>query len=169
MSGPAHSEAGVSLIETLVAVAIIGVVATAVVLSIQPGSDPMDDEADRLLARLIFAEQDAISTGHPVGVVVEEFGARYSFYRYVDRRWWPVRDNDALAGHELTPGSRLLVDDAILAAIVQDEGEEAVIIPAFWFDPAGMTEPFRLRLESADTVLELAWTGDARTGWEVIE
>lgn len=169
MSRPAHSEAGVSLIETLVAVAIIGVVATAVVLSIQPGSDPMDDEADRLLARLIFAEQDAISTGQPVGVVVEEYGARYSFYRYVDRRWWPVRDNDALGGHQLAGGSRLRVDDAILSAVARGEDDEAAIIPAFWFDPAGMTEPFRLRLESADTVLELAWTGDARTGWEVIE
>lgn len=169
MSRPAHSEAGVSLIETLVAVAIIGVVATAVVLSIQPGSDPLDDEADRLLARLIFAEQDAISTGQPVGVVVEDAGLRYSFYRYVDRRWWPVRDNDALGAYQLMDGSRLLVDDAILSAIIVADGEESPVIPAFWFDPAGMTEPFRLRLEDTDTVLELAWNGDAETAWEVIQ
>ncbi|WP_412545276.1 GspH/FimT family pseudopilin [Maricaulis sp. MIT060901] len=169
MSGRAHNEAGVSLIETLVAVAIIGIVATAVVLSIQPGSDPLDEEADRLLARLVFAEQDAISTGQPVGVVIEGFGAGYSFHRYVDQRWWPVRDVDALGAHILETGFRLRVDEAILAAAIVGEGEERPVIPAFWFDPAGMTEPFRLRLEDAGTVLELVWTGDADTRWEVID
>ena len=169
MSTRTQSEAGVSLIETLVAVAIIGIVATAVVLSIQPGSDPLDDEADRLLARLVFAEQDAISTGQPVGMVVGDFGAGYSFYRYVDQRWWQVRDVDALGSHQLEDGFRLRIDDAILASSAAQTGEARAVIPALWFDPAGMTEPFRLRLEDADTVLELAWTGDAGTRWEVID
>ena len=166
MSSPSHNEAGVSLIETLVAVSIIGIVATAVVLSIQPGSDPLDDEADRLLARLIFAEQDAISTGQPVGVVLEDFGAGYSFHRYVDQRWWPVRDNPALAVHRLESGFRLIADEALLADLSAADGDDPAIIPAFWFDPAGMTEPFRLRLEDSQTVLELEWSGDRSTGWQ---
>ena len=36
-----------------------------------------------------------------------------------------------------------------------------------WFDPAGLTEPFRLRLEAPEVWVELDWSGDG--GLERIE
>lgn len=99
MFGFVYSEVGVFLIEMLVVVVIIGVVVMVVVLLIQLGMDLLDDEVDCLFVCLIFVEQDVISIGQFVGVVVEDYGVCYSFYCYVDWCWWLVCDNDVLGGY----------------------------------------------------------------------
>lgn len=159
------NDAGVSLVEILVAVMIIGIVSTAVVFSLQPGGGALREEAERLNARLVFASQEAVAIGQPVGMVLEDFGSGYSFERYVDQRWWPLGDNPAFARHSLDEGIRLYVLDAPLNRADDDVPSR---VPLFWFDPAGLTEPFALRLEDAETTLELRWTGSATTGWEEV-
>lgn len=158
-------DAGVSLIEILVAVMVIGVVSSAVVLSLQLGDSAIEEEADRLSARLIFARDEAITTGQPVGLILEEFGTRYSFERYVDGRWWPLAENPAFARHDLAEAVELEVVDVALAQAGQSE-EGAPRYPLFWFDPAGLTEPFTLRLRDAEQTLELRWTARGSEGWE---
>lgn len=157
------ADAGLSLIEILVAVSIMSLVAAAVVLSMSQGPAPIETESRRLTARLHFAGEDAIATGQPVGLVIEDFGTGYSFHRYVDGRWWPVEDNDALARRTLPEQMRLDVLEAIFVPDPDDETPRRV--PVFWFDPAGLTEPFSLRLEDAEKTLVLRWTGTDEPAW----
>ncbi|RKQ96170.1 GspH/FimT family pseudopilin [Maricaulis maris] len=149
-------EAGLSLIEILVGVSILATVAFAVSLSFQPARPPLDEAADRLAARLQVAGEEAITSGVPVGLVIDDFGAGYAFYRYVDQRWWPLADHPALRARRLPDNVRLVVRDAMFTAN-EDDPAGAAAVPVIWFDPAGLTEPFRLRLETAEAAIELDW------------
>ncbi|WP_300544287.1 GspH/FimT family pseudopilin [Maricaulis sp.] len=151
-------QTGLSLIEIMVGISIMAIVAFAVTLSMQPAANPLDREADRLAVRLNQAAAEAIATGVPVGLGVGEGGTRYTFYRYVDRRWWPLRDHPALDGHILDGDVRLDVTGGAIVRNTEDGGAPREI-PAIWFDPAGVTDPFVLRLESAGGWRELAWSG----------
>ena len=110
-------DAGISLIEVLVGVSILGIVAFAITLSLQPQARPLDRETDRLALRLSQAAEEAVATGSPVGLSVEAGGQSYAFYRYVDRRWWVLRDHPALSAHRLDEAVRLDVADGYLAAM----------------------------------------------------
>ena len=46
------------------------------------------------------------------------------------------------------------------APVRAEAAGRAALYPAIWFDPAGMTEPFRLRLVSEGVALDLAWQAD---------
>ncbi len=153
-------DAGISLIEVLVGVSILGIVALAITLTLRPQARPLERETDRLALRLSQAAEEAVATGSPVGLSVEEGGQVYVFYRYVDRRWWALRDHPSLSGHRLEGEVRLDVADGYLAT-------EARGVPSVWFDPAGLTEPFRLRLETPEGWTELDWSGEG--GLERIE
>ena len=153
-------DAGISLIEVLVGVSILGIVAFAITLSLQPQAHPLDRETDRLALRLSQAAEEAVVTGSPVGLSVEEGGQSYAFHRYVDRRWWALRDHPSLSEHRLEGEVRLDVADGFLAAGARG-------VPSIWFDPAGLTEPFRLRLETLEGWIELGWSGEG--GLERIE
>lgn len=148
-------EAGLSLMEILVAVSILAIMAFAVTLSMQPASDPVVAAGDRLAARLHQASQEAIAGGQPVGLAIGDAGARYEFYRYVDGRWWPLSDHPTLTPRVLEDGLVLRAEAAILP-----EAEEADGLPVIWFDPAGLTDPFVLRLQSPRGWRELSWAAD---------
>lgn len=151
-------EMGLSLIEILVGISILAVVAFAVTLSIRPGGTPLEAEADRLAVRLHQAEAEAIASGAPVGLAVEGAGRGYAFYRHVDGRWWPLNDHPTLGGHTLDDDVALDIADT--APVRAEAAERAALYPAIWFDPAGMTDPFRLRLVSEGAALDLAWQAD---------
>lgn len=146
------SDAGLSLLEILVAITIVAMVSAAVVFAVQPAADPLDSEADRLTLRLNYASQDAIAAGQPVGLVIEDFGEGYAFYRYVDGLWRPLSNNPGLEPHQMAEGVRLAVADAVL---LEAEGSN---VPVFWFDPAGLNDPFRLLLQGEGREIELRWT-----------
>ena len=164
-------EAGVSLIEILVGISIMAIVAFAVTLTLRPGDGALAREADRLGVRLNQAAAEAIATGQPIGLVIEANGQRYGFYRYVDRRWWPLRDHPTLEGHDLGSPVRLSATQALFQSGQAGVDRELAPTPVIWFDPAGLTEPFSLRLDADGDWLELAWTtggrlerrGEART------
>lgn len=155
-------EAGVSLIEILVGISIMAIVAFAVTLTLQPGDGALARESDRLAVRLNQAAAEAITTGQPIGLAIEANGARYGFYRYVDRRWWPLRDHPTLERHDLGSPVRLSATQALFQTTQVGEGREAAPSPVIWFDPAGLTEPFSLRLDADGEWLELAWTTGGR-------
>ena len=160
-SAPAHNwtrETGLSLIEILVGISIVAIVAFAVTLSIRPSGSPLSAEADRLAVRLHQAEAEAIASGTPVGLAIDGSGAGYTFYRRVDGRWWPLDDHPTLAAHRLDNPLRL--DIAETAPVRAAVAERAALYPAIWFDPAGLTEPFRLRLVSDSAEIALDWQAD---------
>ena len=95
-----------------------------------------------------------MTSGLPVGLVIEEFGAGYAFHRYIDRRWWPLSDHPALRARHLPDSVRLVARDVMFAA------DDTAAVPVIWFDPAGLTEAFQLRLETADAAIVLDWQPD---------
>ena len=151
-------QAGLSLIEILVGISIVAVVAAAVTLSLRPGPDPLDAEADRLAARLLAARDAAIISGQPVGLVIEGHGDRYSFQHYLDGRWWAFRESAALSPRQLAEDVRLELREVRLASTPENSPARPVV----WFDPAGLTEPFELRLERAGARIALAWQAEGR-------
>lgn len=143
------TDAGISLIEILVGISILAIVAFAVTLSVQPSNDELREEAQRLAVRLDQAGREAIATGQPVGLAVD--GEHYAFYRYVDGRWWALEDHPTLRARHLPDNIRLDLRDGYTVPPQARAG----VFPAFWFDPAGLSEPFRLQLESEGRAIEL--------------
>jgi len=147
-----------SLLEILVGVSIVAIMAFAVTLTIGPGRGALDVEADRLATELNHAAAEAIATGQPVGITLMRGGQGYAFVRYLDGRWWPLDGHGGLGMHVL--------DEAVLleADGVSPRRDDGVVttgpVPVAWFDPAGLTDPFRLRLTGQARRIELSWQGD---------
>ena len=149
------SDAGVSLIEILVAISILAIVSAAVVLTMTPGSDPLREEADRLALSFRHASQEAIVRGQPVGFTVGEDGQTYLYSTYADGRWWPIRNHPTLARHQL---AETVIVRLPQAGAVEASRTDTVLLPDAWFDPAAMTEPFAVELLHRAAAVEVAWT-----------
>ena len=81
-----------------------------------------------------------------------------AIYRYLDQAWWPLSDHPALRARVLPETVRLVAREAMYTA---SDSDAAAAIPVIWFDPAGLTEPFRLRLETAEASVDLDWQASA--------
>ncbi|MFW5662003.1 MAG: GspH/FimT family protein [Oceanicaulis sp.] len=146
-----HPEAGVSLVETLVALAVAAVMASAVFVIVDLRPVPARDAAERMARAMAEARETAMLTGEPVGFAADPDGGGWRFFRYADDRWVPV------AGHPAFEPVRFSDPDLLLlavegAATVRDTGEPAPPAPQIWFDPAGFDAPF---------VYELSYQGEA--------
>lgn len=105
-----HQDAGVTLVEVLVVLVLVGIMAGIVGLSIGTGSrgDIAKQEADLLVARLNRAADDVILTGVPMGFV---WGAEgYRFDVYDGEIWVPhplpvLKEPHLLAGRTRIAGS----------------------------------------------------------------
>jgi general secretion pathway protein H len=86
------ANSGFTLLEILVVVAIIGIITTMAVISVNVlGRDrQLDEEASRLQAVLLQVRDDAMLEGRDVGLRLDAHG--YDFLRYDTRyqRWQPV-------------------------------------------------------------------------------
>lgn len=79
-------DAGVTLVEVLVALSIIAVMASASVLALRTGpGDSPEAEARKLAIRLAFAVDEALSTGTPLRFETGTDG--YRFTRPEDGEW----------------------------------------------------------------------------------
>ncbi|HRO03444.1 MAG TPA: GspH/FimT family pseudopilin [Terricaulis sp.] len=107
-------DAGFSLVEALTALMVIGLLVGAVVLA-APGADhKVRDEAQRLAARIVAAQDESILINRPVALVVTQNG--YAFERLEHQGW-------VAAGHGAPLGFRAWPAD-LNVQIEQQEGAE---------------------------------------------
>ena len=101
--------AGFTLLEVLVVVTIIGILIAMATVSfnVLGGDHEMDQEAERLVAVLSEAREDALLHGRDLGLRVDARG--YDWLKYDTRtdRWIPIDDDIVLRPRSLPEGVQL--------------------------------------------------------------
>ncbi|WP_406851519.1 GspH/FimT family pseudopilin [Brevundimonas sp. BH3] len=115
---------GFTLVELLVVITVIGVAATAVVVSAPDPRPTIAVEGERLAARLIMARDEAILGNRSVAAMIDARG--YSFHSFDGVEWHPVTGS--------------------LKAALWPEGVSAFQASRVVFDPTGASEPAEIIL-----------------------
>jgi general secretion pathway protein H len=128
------SSAGVTLVETMVALFIVGLVAGAALI-LMPGPDRTQHEAARrLAARLAQASDASVMLNRRIALVATHEG--YGFERLEENGWVRIGDRDALAFSAWPRGVALRPREGELPA-----GDRLAV-----FDPVGGASPARIAL-----------------------
>jgi general secretion pathway protein H len=147
------SQAGYTLLEFLLALAILGAASALVVVNMPPPDPTLEREARTFAARLVAASDEAVVTGLSVGVDIDDAG--YAFRRRVAGQWRGIADDPALAPRAWPEGATALVvrEGERLrrfprAGFLSDERIPAA--PDLRFDPVGAATSFTLDLADAE-------------------
>lgn len=125
---------GFSLVELLVVLVILGLTASVVVLTMGPGADSLQNEAERLALRLKHSREEAILTNRPVSLVIDDRGYRV---RTLRRTGWVDLDKP-FEPVSLHPDTRLRLSGSQARS---GEASSAIV-----FDPTGLATSARLTL-----------------------
>jgi len=123
-----RSRSGFTLVELLMVVAIIGLAAGAVVLSVPNPKPAVAAEAERFAARLVRAREEAILGNRPVAVEATARG--YAFWTFDGAEWTPLADGP-FGPETWTEGSTVSPSDTPVRVV---------------FDPSGVADPATLTL-----------------------
>ncbi|WP_303718659.1 type II secretion system minor pseudopilin GspH [Brevundimonas naejangsanensis] len=115
---------GFTLVELMVVIAIIGVAAGAVVLSMPDPRPTLAVEAERFAARLTLAREEAVMTNRPVALHFDAAG--YGFESFDGAAWTPLT--------------------GALASTAWGEGAAVAGAARAVFDPTGGADAARVRL-----------------------
>ena len=118
---------GFTLVELLMVVAIIGLAAGAVVLSVPDPRPSVAQDAERFAARLSRARDEAILSNRPVAV--ETTPAGYAFTVFDGAAWSPLSDGP-FGPETWQPGTTLAPSEPVRLV----------------FDPTGVAEPATVTL-----------------------
>ena len=136
-----HAEAGVSLVETLVALAIVALMAGAVFVIADLGRDPARAPAERLVRSLAAAREAALVTGEPVGFSADPDGRGWRFFVYRGELWRPANAPGFEPARIAEEGLALRLAEGGVARRASRE-DSPPPAPEVWFDPAGFDAPF---------------------------
>jgi len=121
------NRAGFTLVELLMVVAIIGLAAGAVVLSVPDPRPSVAAEAERFAARLTRAREESILTNRPVAVEATAAGYGFSVFDGAD---WSTLDEGPFGPEVWTPGTTVAPTASVRVV----------------FDPTGVAEPASVTL-----------------------
>ncbi len=152
---PSAAQRGFSLLELLVVVAIIGIFAGVVVLSMGAlGPDrEIQSEVDRLRSMVGLLHEESLMQSRDYGVMFTTTGYRFYVYNYQQLEWAEVQGDKLLAEHALKPqlGLALALD-----------GREVALAPDFDSQDVETAEPQIMLLSSGEVTpftLELSREG----------
>lgn len=99
----ARCQSGFTLLEVLLVAMLMGLVATAVTLSMggAKGDREIDKQARRLMATLQLAQEYAVMDGRLVGIRVEENGWQFMQRQAKDRKWLALTGDKQLGQVQL--------------------------------------------------------------------
>lgn len=137
MVSPKRKDAGFTLVELMTVLVIIGLMSSAVILSLPKRKQVIEIEANTLVQTLNLAAQESILTGrtHAWGVSQNSHG----FFQFDGTQWIIIKERE-------WPSS-------IGFKLVRQETEldpEETIIPSIFFEPTGLSTPFILSLSGPD-------------------
>lgn len=158
---------GFTLLEILVVVVIIGVLAAAVVLSVDGGSARhLDREAERFRALLGQACEQAELAGRDMGVLMRDDG--YGFATQVDGYWKPQPESGELRQRRWIDGLRsLLTRDGRPLVLIGADSRES--LPQMICYASGELSPFVLTLSLGDQEIRVEGKGDGSTQAAIVE
>jgi general secretion pathway protein H len=138
-----RAEAGFTLIELMVVVAIMAVASTVVIMSMPDPRGSLLSEAERLAARAAAARDNAIVEGKATALVVDPAG--YGFSQRQDGAWMPITRK---------PLGRRLWGEGVVATVAT-AGQERVV-----FDNTGLADPTTVTLARDGQRVDVAIAGD---------
>jgi len=137
------AERGLTLVELLLALAIAGLAASAVLITLPPGRESLDAAGASLAAKLRFAANLAVLRGETVGADVTVDG--YRFYRLQARGWQLIEQDSPLAPSSWQEPMRVeLRQHGLPLSITREEARQPD--PRLRFEPIGLATAFTLHL-----------------------
>ncbi|MBA3564017.1 MAG: type II secretion system minor pseudopilin GspH [Gammaproteobacteria bacterium] len=164
---------GFTLLEILVVAVIMAIVAAATLLSVGLVGDDreMVREADRLVALIDLAAEDALLQGREVGLLLEPAAYRFFVFDALTNRWLSIEGDDLLRARELPEGGRfeLAIEGrkVVLDEHVQKDDAEEDFAPQIMILSSGQMTPFEIDLERDIEDYRFTITGEANGETEI--
>lgn len=144
-----HRQAGLTLVELMVVLLLLGLLSSAIVLTLPREAGRLEAEAALLAARLDAAARRSVIGGETIGVMIDDAG--YSLLRLRAGRW-------------TSSGVERHAWSAPVAFVFEPGGPASG--PVLRFDAAGIATAFRLRLERNGERAGLVGDADGRVRME---
>ena len=162
VASSARRQSGFTLLEVLLVAMLMGLVATAVTLSMggARGDRELDKQARRFMATLQQAQEYSVMDGRLLGLRVEENGWQFMSRAAKDRKWQALTGDKLLGPVQLPEGMTLAVElEGFNWRTESDERQEQgraeeERAPQIFVFPGGELTPFVLTLSQQDEDLE---------------